>query len=418
VLSLVCGLDVPPVLLSTLADTAAAAIERELLHSTEPRERVLVDAYLPERARTSGVLALDGRTRVVSDSAASVLVESDLALLEELAATAVRADRLGAPDILLPGSGRTAHLREVLHGGAVAGVLVTLDQPDSEPVRPSGRPPGRRRRPRGLPGLVGDSPAWQALLRRVEEIPTGAVVALTGEWGAGRSAIALALGARRGRPTIEFHAIRLAADPAASWLPDLAGALERGSTVVLRDADTMPARSAAALRALLGRRPGGWVLLTGETATGGIPWHQSLVPDGGCEEVEVPPLRDRAADLGDLVDALSAPHLPEGVHLRLALDATAALRRWSWPGNVAELRALVVRLCAVVGAERPVTSADLPGEMRQGHRTFTGLEQAERAAIRTALRTYAGNRSRAAASLGIGRTTLYRKLRHYGLQEG
>lgn len=417
VLSLVCGLDVPPVLLSTLADTAAAAIERELLHSTAPRERVLVDAYLPERARTPGVLALDGRTRVVSDSAASILVDSDLALLEELAAAAVRADRLGAPDILLPGSGRSAHLREVLHGGAVAGVLVTLDQPDSLPVRPSGRPLDRRRRPPDLPGLVGNSPAWQALLHRIAKIPTGAVLAVTGEWGAGRGAVALALAIRRGRPTIQFDATQLVADPAASWLPDLAGALERGSTVVLRDADTMPARSAAAVRALLGRRPGGWVLLTGGIDDGGVPWHQGLAPDGRCEDVEVPPLRDRTGDLVDLVDALSVHHLPGGVGLRLALDADAALRRWSWPGNVAELHSLVARLCAVVGTERPVTSADLPEEMRRVHRAFTGLEQAERTAIRTALRAHAGNRSRAAEALGIGRTTLYRKLRHYGLGE-
>jgi hypothetical protein len=417
VLSLVCGLDVPPVLLSTLADTAAAAIERELLHSTEARERVLLDAYLPERARTPGVLALDGRTRVVSDSAASILVGSDLALLEELAAAAVRADRLGAADLLLPGSGRRAYLREVLHGGAVAGVLVTLGPSDSLSTRPPRRAPQRQHRPPGLPGLVGSSAAWQALLRRIGEIPAGTALALTGEWGAGRGATALALGAGRGMPTIQFDATPLVADPAASWLPDLAGALERGNTVVIRDADTIPARSAAAVRALLGRRPGGWVLLTGAIDDGGAPWHQNLVPDGRYEVVEVPPLRDRTDDLPELVDALATAHLPDGAGLRLALDADAAVRRWSWPGNVAELRCLVAELCARVGAERTVTSADLPEEMRRVRRAFTGLEHAERTAIRTALRAHAGNRSRAAAALGVGRTTLYRKLRLYGLEE-
>ncbi|HYO35090.1 MAG TPA: hypothetical protein VER97_03375, partial [Geodermatophilus sp.] len=126
VLSLVCSLEVPPVLLATLVDTAAAAIERELLHHTEPRERVLLDAFLPERARTPAVLALDGRTRIVSDPAAPLLAGADLEVLEDVAAAAVRDDRLATGRVRLPGSGREAELREVLHGGAVAGVLVTL----------------------------------------------------------------------------------------------------------------------------------------------------------------------------------------------------------------------------------------------------------------------------------------------------
>jgi transcriptional regulator of acetoin/glycerol metabolism len=64
-----------------------------------------------------------------------------------------------------------------------------------------------------------------------------------------------------------------------------------------------------------------------------------------------------------------------------------------------------------------VALADLPAELSRTPRAFTGLEQAERAAITAALRASGGNRSHAAEALGIGRATLYRKLRHYGLAD-
>ena len=416
VLSLVSGLEVPPVLLSTLADTAAAAIERELLHQTEPRERVLLDAFLPARARTPAVLALDGRTRLVSDPAGSLLVDPDLDVLEDVAATAVRADRLGSDVVLLPGSGAVAHLREVLHGGVVAGVLVTLDLPETP--RPRNTAVTSRpvlADPTPLPGLAGRSAAWQAVLRRVERVGDARVLVVTGEWGTGRGALARAIGLRQGRRVVEFDAADVVTDPRRPWLADLASALQEDALVLIRGADALPARTAVAVRALLHRPLHGRVALTG-TTDDGRPWHLDLVPAGGVEVVEVPPLRDRPGDVAELVAVLSAPQLADGGTLRLALDAGKALRRWSWPGNVAELRALVSRLCTELGSWRPVTSDDLPEEMRRVTRIFTGLEQTERTAIRAALRAHGGNRSRAAEALGIGRSTLYRKLRYYGLR--
>ncbi|PRY48736.1 transcriptional regulator of acetoin/glycerol metabolism [Geodermatophilus tzadiensis] len=415
VLSLVCGLDVPPVLLSTLVDTAAAAIERELLHHTEPRERVLLDAFLPERARTPAVLALDGRTRIVSDPAGSLLVDPDLADLEDLAATAVRDDRLATTRLRLPGSGHVARLREVLHGGVVAGLLVTLETPDAPPSTPLGIAPGRPV-PEALPRLVGSSPAWQALLRRASQLGDARVLVVVGEWGSGRSAVARAVGTRQGRAVTEVEAVDAVTEDPATWLAGVAGALADDAQVVVRGADALPARTAASLRDLAHRCDRGVLALTGGVPQDGRPWYRDLVPAGPAAVVEVPPLRDRGADVPALVAALSAPLVPRG--LRLALDAEAALRRWAWPGNVEELRALVARLCREVGEDRPVTSADLPEELRRVTRVFTGLEQAERTAIRAALQASAGNRSRAADTLGIGRTTLYRKLRYYGLDGG
>ena len=413
VLSLVCGLEVPPVLLSTLADTAAAAIERELLHHTEPRERVLLDAFLPERSRTPAVLALDGRTRIISDPAAAVLVDPDLRVLEELAAHAVHDDRLDRAAVELPGSRRTARLREVLHGGAVAGVLITLDSHTEDagrrPARPS-RAPAASAEPAALPGLVGGSAAWVGLLRQVADADPARTLVVTGERGTGRTAVARAIGRQRGQQVVHLPGADLAADPQGGWVAELAAATERGDLVVVSDADALPDRARAALRAQLQRRADRPVVLTGDSADG-APWTSDLVPDGRAQLVQVPPLRDRTEDIGALVQALSA------ATLRLALDAETALARWSWPGNVAELQRVVLRLGADVGAGRPVSSADLPPQIGRGGRALSGLERAEQAAIAAALRAHQGNRSRAAAALGIGRATLYRKLRRYGLDD-
>ncbi|MGI5452445.1 helix-turn-helix domain-containing protein [Streptomyces sp. CA-249302] len=66
-------------------------------------------------------------------------------------------------------------------------------------------------------------------------------------------------------------------------------------------------------------------------------------------------------------------------------------------------------------ATGPVRRAELPDPVREGPapRPLSPMEHAERAAILEALRLHGGNKARTAASLGIARATLYRKLRGY-----
>jgi transcriptional regulator of acetoin/glycerol metabolism len=96
---------------------------------------------------------------------------------------------------------------------------------------------------------------------------------------------------------------------------------------------------------------------------------------------------------------------------RFASDALQLLMRWAWPGNLAELRRTVEALAHRLPA-RTIRSGDLPAAFQQSAsgRHITMMEAAERETIVTALQRCGGNRTDAARALGIGRTTLYRKM--------
>lgn len=146
-------------------------------------------------------------------------------------------------------------------------------------------------------------------------------------------------------------------------------------------------------------------------------------------QTELPPLRDRVDDIETLVQHFSAA-LGEQIGRRIesiAPEALDALRRYRWPGNVRELRNVVER--ALVLGDGPVLEADdLPPELVLAAGPGRGptptaspatpaqirtLAELEREAIEAALEATGGNKARAAALLGIDRTTLYRKLKDH-----
>jgi two-component system response regulator HydG len=99
--------------------------------------------------------------------------------------------------------------------------------------------------------------------------------------------------------------------------------------------------------------------------------------------------------------------------------AAQQMLRYNWPGNVRELENAVER--AVVLARRSrIDVDDLPPEvsLAEPHVVVSTdirpLADVERDYIRSVLRAVDGNRTQAAAKLGIGAATLYRKLKHYG----
>ena len=135
-------------------------------------------------------------------------------------------------------------------------------------------------------------------------------------------------------------------------------------------------------------------------------------------EIHLPPLRDRLADLPDLVDHFLRELGPAGKDRPCATpEAMAALRARPWPGNVRELRQVLARATALrrgpaIGPE------DLQLQARPqpaGHSSpeILTLHEVERAHILDVISQVRGNISAAARALGIPRNTLYRRLKAF-----
>lgn len=140
--------------------------------------------------------------------------------------------------------------------------------------------------------------------------------------------------------------------------------------------------------------------------------------------IEIPPLRQRREDILVLAQWFAAALAERsGRHITLSRSAIEALLAHSFPGNVRELQNALESVCALSSAEaQEITAADLSpllqmNTARGSDEQPLALEEMERLAIQRAIRLCRGNRTRAAALLGISRDTLYRKIRDLDLPE-
>ena len=137
--------------------------------------------------------------------------------------------------------------------------------------------------------------------------------------------------------------------------------------------------------------------------------------------LEIPPLRDRPADIPLLVDHFIKKfrHKTHKPIRRVAPEALAALRRYSFPGNVRELENAIEH-AFVMCHDEEIKPQHLPVVITKQGSIVNGVtpkKTDEREVIAEALRRNRGNRTRAAAELGIHRSTLWRKVRIYRLGE-
>ena len=147
--------------------------------------------------------------------------------------------------------------------------------------------------------------------------------------------------------------------------------------------------------------------------------------------LRVPALRDRKQDIAALAQHfLARLSRATGRHYTISPDAMHMLISYDWPGNVRELENCLERASAMSSGPA-LHVADLPSAVlnaRQGlalapdqpngqSRGIIPIAELEKNAILAALEQLRGDKLLAARMLGIGKTTLYRKLKEYGVRE-
>jgi two-component system, NtrC family, response regulator AtoC len=140
-------------------------------------------------------------------------------------------------------------------------------------------------------------------------------------------------------------------------------------------------------------------------------------------QIKLPPLRERKSDIPLLVTTFLDKFSGHSETPReMTEDAMRRLMAYDWPGNVRELENAVERAVAL-GSGPYVSVHDLPSNLQYpttdrapGKEEMLPLEELERRAILSTLNQTGGDKQAAAKSLGIGKTTLYRKLKQYQIE--
>jgi len=319
------------------------------------------------------------------------------------------------------------------------------------------RKPARRSRAlsveRKFGGISAYSPAMHAVFDLLDRLVSSEVtITLIGETGSGKDVLARALhetGPRAGRPFVVFDCGAVAPNLVESELfghergsftgahATHAGAFERahGGTLFLDEIGELPLELQPRLLRVLDsrrvRRVGGRedrpidirvVAATNRdlrSLVGLNLFRQDLYFRLAAAVVPVPALRQRLEDLPLLLPRILADL--DRSSMQLSEGTLQVLRQHSWPGNVRELKnTLASALAFVDGAvlepehlrfmsaldEQSLDRLPLGGQ---------ALERIERTAIRQTLAQTGGNKVQAAQALGIAVSTLYEKLKKYGL---
>jgi two-component system response regulator HydG len=310
----------------------------------------------------------------------------------------------------------------------------------------------------GLPGLIAQSPAMHTVLDLVARVaPTDATVLIEGESGTGKEVIAKAVHHASKRAARPFVAVNCGAVPETLLESELFGYVRGaftgaaasklglfeeadGGTLFLDEiAETPAALQVKLLRALqsgevrrLGATQAATIDVRVIAATNGDlatrisqgTFREDLFYRLNVIHVMLPPLRDRREDIPALAEHFLGRAADKlGRELRLSPDALERLLRYPWPGNVRELENAMER-AAILTRTGIVEPDDLPPHVSAGLQLGPSpalpkqitLADAERDHILQTLERFGGNHSGAAEALGIGRTTLWRKLKEYGIE--
>jgi DNA-binding NtrC family response regulator len=307
-------------------------------------------------------------------------------------------------------------------------------------------------------GIVYASPAMQRVLDLVTKVAvTEATVLIQGESGTGKELVARAIHEKSARRAGAFVAINCGALPEGLLESELFGHVKgaftgaernkrglfeeaSGGTLFLDEiSETTPGLQVKLLRALQEgevRRVGDNhpVKVSGRLVAATNKDLGKLAADGKFREdlfyrlkvfpIQIPPLRERTEDILPLAEHFmrKARKKIGGKAARLSAPAAQALKAYHWPGNVRELEHAIERAMIMASAQETIELQDLPGEIQakaggheNGHGTGASLEDIEKRHILSVLESCKNNQAEAAKKLGIGRNTLWRKLKAYGI---
>jgi DNA-binding NtrC family response regulator len=306
----------------------------------------------------------------------------------------------------------------------------------------------------GFGGMIGVSAKMQRVYKMIEKVSQHEYpVLILGESGTGKELVAKSIhysGIRKERPfapvdcsslvptLIESELFGYVKGAFTGAMQSKQGLLEaaQGGTLFLDEIGDMPVDlQAKLLRALQERevKPVGSterrhiniriIAATNRDLESAIrtgAFRQDLYFRLNVVQIKLPPLRERKSDIQLMVisflEKFSDPHGPPRT---ISDDAMRRLIAYDWPGNVRELENAIERAVAM-GSGPIVHVGDLPSNLHypSSERVpdkdeLLPMEELERRAILRTLRETGGDKLAAARMLGIGKTTLYRKLKQY-----
>jgi two-component system response regulator AtoC len=325
----------------------------------------------------------------------------------------------------------------------------------------------------GLNGIVGSDGRMRRVFELVEAVSESkTTVLMEGESGTGKSLIARAIHHRSPRAKGPFVEISCGSIPETLLESELFGHVQGaftgahadkpgrflsadGGTIFLDEINSASAGMQLKLLRVLQERkfePVGSnqtvevdvrvILASNEPLENVVAdgrFRQDLYYRVNVIKVELPPLRDRVGDIPVLAEHFLSEHAAElGKSLAgFSGEAVDALRRYSWPGNVRELSNVVERAAVLCRGER-VELSDLPPQVITGDAgvltvggssaveddgpwepmpLIEALKAPERRILLRALEANDWNRQRTAEQLDINRTTLYKKMKTFGIEE-
>jgi len=140
--------------------------------------------------------------------------------------------------------------------------------------------------------------------------------------------------------------------------------------------------------------------------------------------INIASLRDRMDDIPNLAKHFVAKlsHKLGRKNISIADDFLQKLKAYNWPGNIRELENAIERALNMLSDDGTLTTNllqfDNPSPVRIEERTteVKSLKDIEKDAIIQALNLYKGNILKVSAKLGVGRNTLYRKIKEYDIK--